>query len=248
MTPFRIAVIGLPRAGKTTFANLLAKNLAAKRVNGDDLRVESDDWDFTLEGRVRQAHRMREACDKLGGVVVADFVCPTEETRAAFDADITIWMDTVRTSPYPDTNALFTPPMLAHFTINDWGSATVHGVADSIRPLLPHGILIGRFQPFHNGHKALVDAILEREHCCVIAIRQVPRNSRNPLSQLDVSARINEALRDPKYDNRIIIQTLPNITGVYYGRDVGYNVDRIELSEELEAIRATDIRKEMQHG
>ena len=90
--------MGLPGAGKTTLANQLAPKIKAKRLNADEVRKAANDWDFSAEGRVRQANRMRDLAKKLrdeGNYVVADFVCPTKEARKLFGADFTIWMDTI---------------------------------------------------------------------------------------------------------------------------------------------------------
>ena len=90
-----ILVMGLPGAGKTTLANELAPLLKEKRVNADEIRKAANDWDFSEEGRTRQAIRMAEHALKLkndGNYVVADFICPTPEARSLFPADFIIWV------------------------------------------------------------------------------------------------------------------------------------------------------------
>ena len=82
-------------------------------LNGDNIRKIYDDWDFSDAGRFRQAKRMAEkanTCNELGLVVICDFICPTEELRKIFNADITVWMDTVKESRYKDTDSIFEPP------------------------------------------------------------------------------------------------------------------------------------------
>jgi len=82
-----ILIMGLPGSGKTTLANELAPMLNAKRLNADEVRKEANDWDFSEEGRKRQAKRMADFALKLkerGNFVVADFICPTPEARALF--------------------------------------------------------------------------------------------------------------------------------------------------------------------
>ena len=79
--------MGLPGSGKTTLAEELAPLLNAKRLNADEVRKEANDWDFSEEGRKRQARRMADFAKKLkeeGNFVVADFICPTPEARALF--------------------------------------------------------------------------------------------------------------------------------------------------------------------
>ena len=105
--------MGLPGAGKTTLADEMAPLLNAKRLNADEVRKAADDWDFSAEGRVRQANRMRDLAKKLrdeGNYVVADFVCPTKEARKLFGADFTIWMDTIEKGRFDDTNQMFVKP------------------------------------------------------------------------------------------------------------------------------------------
>jgi len=108
-----ILVMGLPGAGKTTLANEMAPHLNAKRLNADEVRKAAEDWDFSQEGRVRQAKRMAEFALKLkaeGHYVIADFVAPTPEARSMFPADFIIWVDTIKKGRFEDTNQMFVNP------------------------------------------------------------------------------------------------------------------------------------------
>jgi len=94
-----ILIMGLPGAGKTTLANELAKLIESKRLNADEIRRAANDWDFSEEGRTRQAKRMSEAALKIkseGNNVIADFICPTPEARKLFPADYIVWVDTIK--------------------------------------------------------------------------------------------------------------------------------------------------------
>jgi adenylylsulfate kinase len=108
-----ILIMGLPGSGKTTLAEELAPMLNAKRLNADEVRKEANDWDFSEEGRKRQAKRMADFAIKLkddGNFVVADFICPTPEARSLFRADFTIWVDTIKEGRFDDTNKMFIKP------------------------------------------------------------------------------------------------------------------------------------------
>ena len=105
--------MGLPGAGKTTLANELATLIKTKRLNADEVRRAANDWDFSEEGRKRQAKRMSDSAVKLkseGNNVIADFICPTPEARSLFPADYTIWVDTIKKGRFDDTNAMFVKP------------------------------------------------------------------------------------------------------------------------------------------
>ena len=105
--------MGLPGAAKTTLANELATLIKSKRLNADEIRRAANDWDFSEEGRKKQAKRMSDAALKLkseGNNVIADFICPTPEARSLFPADYTIWVDTIKKSRFDDTNAMFEKP------------------------------------------------------------------------------------------------------------------------------------------
>lgn len=109
----KILVMGLPGAGKTTLADELARRLKFPRWNADEVRALANDWDFSKEGRDRQLDRMIALADKsleTNSGVICDFVAPYEEGRQKFNADLCIWMDTIESSRFEDTNQIFEPP------------------------------------------------------------------------------------------------------------------------------------------
>jgi adenylylsulfate kinase len=117
----KILVMGLPGAGKTWLSERLQKHLECAWYNADAVRKMANDWDFSPEGRVRQANRMRNIADyekSHGRTVICDFVCPTQQTRTDFEADIAIWVDTIESGRFEDTNKMFEAP------INEMGTLT----------------------------------------------------------------------------------------------------------------------------
>ena len=114
--------MGLPGAGKTYFSKILFPLINAVWLNADQVRKDADDWDFSTEGRVRQANRMKSLAQKAldqGKNVIADFVCPTDKTREDFNADVLIWMDTIKEGRFQDTNKIFINPKKFDFRITE---------------------------------------------------------------------------------------------------------------------------------
>lgn len=116
----RILVCGLPGAGKTTLATALSNKLNAVYFNADKIRKQYNDWDFSVEGRIRQAARLGSLCNKSdidGGFVIADFVCPTTETRKVFGDAFIVWVNRITESRFENTNKIFESPDNANVII-----------------------------------------------------------------------------------------------------------------------------------
>ena len=116
----KILIMGLPGAGKTTLASELVPLLNAKWLNNDEVRRAANDWDFSKEARTRQAKRMADLAEKYkqeGRYVVCDFVCPTPKTRELFNADFTVWVDTIKKGRFDDTNSMFVKPKKFDFHV-----------------------------------------------------------------------------------------------------------------------------------
>jgi len=142
----KILICGLPGSGKTTLAKLLVPMFNAVWLNADEVRKQADDWDFTDEGRVRQANRMKDLANEAvskNRIVIADFICPTEQTRKDFDADYTIWMNTIKEGRFEDTNKMFQEPSLVdfkvtHFEADMWAFLIKQDILDKYGNLGPH--------------------------------------------------------------------------------------------------------------
>ena len=139
----RILIMGLPGAGKTTLAAALSAelffNTKSVWINADTIREKYNDWDFSYEGRIRQAKRLRNEASILeGDFAIVDFVCPLPEMREIFDADVTVWVDTIQEGRYEDTNKLFVPPEKYDFRVTEedstkWAAIIATHLLDNLR-------------------------------------------------------------------------------------------------------------------
>ena len=118
----KILIMGLPGSGKTYLAKRLVPYLKAVWLNNDEVRKEANDWDFSSEGRNRQSKRMKDLAQNAlnkGNNVIADFICPTPATRKDFNADIVIWVDTIKKGKFDNTNKIFVKPEKFDFRVTE---------------------------------------------------------------------------------------------------------------------------------
>lgn len=224
--------------------------------NADDVRKRFNDWDFSKEGRIRQSLRMAEFALKCSGdYVICDFVAPLPEMRHNFKADWVIWMDTIDAGRYEDTNRAFVPPDVYDFRITEQNAEKwAEFIGDHIlykrrRPVFDWQRetvqMLGRWQPWHAGHRALFERAIAKTGQVCIMIRDCQGwNNSNPFALEQVKNFIRRDL-DPVYQGQYEIIAVPNIVEIVYGRDVGYKINKIELSDEIHSISATKIREEM---
>jgi len=249
----KILIMGLPGSGKTTLASKLVPLLKAKWLNNDEVRKAANDWDFSEEARKRQAKRMSDLADKYkkeGHNVVADFICPTPEARKLFNPDYIVWVDTISKGKFEDTNKMFVRPEKYNFKVTTQDSELwAMQIADQIVEYKwdnkkPTAQMLGRWQPFHDGHYALFEEIIKKTGQVCIQVRDVQGVDDNPFDFESVKSKITKRL-EVKFKNRFKVILVPNITNICYGRGVGYKIEEIILNEKIQKVSATKIRKEM---
>jgi len=257
----KILIMGLPGSGKTFLANALKKflennNKTVKWLNADEVRKAYNDWDFTKEGRIRQSIRMSELAEKsTEDFVIADFVAPLIEMRNNFKSDWTVWMDTIDAGRYEDTNKAFIAPTIYDFRIieknaENWSQFVGEKILNNERrPRFDwqkeSTQLLGRWQPWHEGHRALFERALAKTGQVCIMIRDCQGwNDSNPFAIEQVKSFIRRDL-DPLYQGQYEIQVVPNIINITYGRDVGYKIEQETFDEATHNISATNIRKSL---
>ena len=132
----KILIFGLPGSGKSTLAEPFAKLIGGIWINADAVRKQYDDWDFTTEGRMRQAMRMKFLADGVvmsGKIAVADFICPTEQARTEFAPDYVVWMDTIQEGRFEDTNKMFQAPTKFDYHVKQWFTDTHQQLSEVVK-------------------------------------------------------------------------------------------------------------------
>jgi adenylylsulfate kinase len=211
----------------------------------------NSDLGFSEADRIEQARRMGEMARLIAkqGVapVIVDFICPTDLTRAAFGyPDILIWVDRIQESRFPNTDAIWEQPkadlrieagmtveeevdlIIKTFKLHDWSAPTT--------------LMLGRYQPWHEGHHALYKEAGKRTDQVLLGVRNTYNTSeKDPLTFDQVKGYI---ARDDFMDGSLVLR-LPNITNIVYGRDVGYKIEQVDLGADIHSISATQKRKEL---
>ena len=250
----KILIMGLPGTGKTTLATLLVPKLNAIWHNADDVRnTVHTDLGFEEKDRLENARRLSFWADKIvesGHCSVTDFVCPIPEMRRIFNADFTIWVDRIKEGRFEDTNQMFVSPAnydirLTDGTPEEWLEIVLEKL-DSWNNKAPTVQLLGRYQPFHDGHFALVKNAIDKVGQVAICVRDTEGTSdKDPFDFNFVKENIEKRMDAEGYKGKYTVIFMPNITNIHYGRGVGYKIERIHLDAGTEAISATKIRKKM---
>ena len=248
-----IQIMGLPGSGKTTLATALTDRINAVHLNADYVRSTiNSDLGFTIEDRIEHSRRMGEIARMLSKQevnVVVDFICPTVATRESFGKpDILIWMNTIKEGRFEDTNKMFVKPdtfdimfdshdmdeyqkstwIIQKFNLHDWSEPTT--------------LMLGRYQPWHEGHHALYEEAGKKTSQVMLGVRNTFNTSpKDPLKFDEVKSYI---AKDEFMDGAMVVR-MPNITNIVYGRDVGYKIEQVSLGADIEAISATEKRKQL---
>ncbi len=229
---------------------------SVKWFNADEVRKKYNDWDFSKEGRIRQSKRMADLAEASSAdYVIADFVAPIPEMRHNFKADWVIWMDTIDQGRFEDTNRMFISPDVYDFRITEknaekWAEFVGNHILDNRRrPVFDWRKetvqMLGRWQPWHKGHRALFERAVAKTGQVVVQIRDCQGwNGSNPFAAEQVKDFIRRDL-DPLYQGQYEIQLVPNVVNITYGRDVGYKIEQEVFDDATHSISATKIRKGM---
>jgi len=250
-----ILIYGLPGTGKTTLAKEILKHTPAVHLNADDVRADlSSDLGFSPEDRIEQARRMGAMARLIsaqGYTVIVDFVNPTKETRKVFgQSDLAVWVNRIEESRFADTNKVWETPEPSEYDIEILSGldlSTEVTVVMSNAKLVdwkkPTTLMLGRYQPWHEGHEALKDEAHKRTDQVLVGIRDTHGTSeKDPLTHGEVVGYIHQ---NSKERMGTLVLRLPNITNIVYGREVGYKIEKIELSPEMQEISATKKRQEL---
>ncbi len=243
----KILIMGLPGSGKTYLAKRVVKLLNADWLNADKVRGYYNDWDFSDAGIIRQVKRMKKLANSSNKkYVVADFICPYKKQVKIFKPNFIFWMNTIKNSRYPRINKIFKKPARYDLKFNEKNlPINLIKLKDRVfgykwNNKLPTSQMLGRFQPWHEGHHKLFEKILLKTGQVLIMVKDVKGIGDNPYGFKTIKKNILKELVD--FKKRIKIILAPNISNICYGRTVGYKIEKINLPKKIQKISATKIR------
>jgi len=211
-----ILVFGLPGSGKSTLANKIAQKLGAEHINADSVRTKFNDWDFSVEGRLRQAHRMKELSEKSKKqFVVLDFVCPLQEYREIVKANVTIWMDTIEDGRYDDTNNMFEKPETVDWHLKEFDSDKhAQEIVKSLQPFdwtKETAQVLGNYESFGDDWFMLFESSVKQIGQVAIQIRDCGDFESKRQIIID---KLSE--KGYTHGNEYIVMLVPNIKHIAY--------------------------------
>ncbi len=246
----KILIMGLPGSGKTTLSSHLKKILRADWINADKVRSKFKDWDFSKKGVLRQAKRMRDiAIKSKKKFVIVDFICPFKKGREIFKPDYLVWMDTIQKGRHPTFDKSFQKPKKYDLRLLDKNlKINLIQLSDLIlgykwKSKKETSQMLGRFQPWHKGHRKLFEKSLINTGQVFIMVKDVHGIADNPYNFKLVKEKIEKDLY--YFRKRFKIKLVPNISEINYGRKVGYKIKKINLGKKIERISATKIRRKL---
>lgn len=253
-----VFIYGLDGSGKSTLSNELKRlHSNAHILDADEVRKDYDDWDFSDEGRKRQHDRMVSLATTLSSydknsLILVNYICPKREWRKDWfeiPNAMIVFMNKKHESEYEDTQKIWEAP-----ENGEWDEMVLYGdsIEETARWLYdyriwdsrkPTGLMLGRFQPFHDGHYELFKKIISKHQQVTIGVRNTYGLNDDRYKFIEIKNQIENKI-DRRYRFRYNVVLYPNITDICYGRDVGYTMSKIDLPDEIEAIRGRDIRNE----
>ena len=244
-------IFGIAGSGKSTLAKNLAKEIKGDWINADMVRSKFKDWDFSRKGILRQSGRMRDlALKSKKQNVVLDLICPFEKGRKTINADYYVWVDTIKKSRFRKKRIekIFQIPKKYDVKVSSKNSKLwTKIILDQQKEYKwsdqnSTALMLGRYQPFHKGHERLFEKCLERVDQVLIAVKNVHGIGDNPFKFSQIKKTINKCLYK-NFKSRYKIISFPNVTNIFYGRKVGYNLEKINLEKTIQNISGTKIRK-----
>jgi len=248
-----ILIMGIAGSGKSSLAKKLTKKLNAVWLNADKIRSKYNDWDFSKSGIIRQSERVKKLAQSVRKkFVIADLICPLRKGRKILNPDYLIWVDTIKKSRFKKKRLekIFENPKNYDIRVTSKNSLLWSKlIFDKIQSYRWNNqnttaIMLGRYQPFHIGHEKLFERSLEKVDQVLICVKDVYNLGDNPFKFNEVKKLIDKKLYR-KFKSRYKVVKLPNITNIFYGRKVGYNIKKINLEKQITEISGTKIRKSL---
>ena len=110
---------------------------------------------------------------------------------------------------------------------------------------MKYSMFIGRWQPWHNGHRWLIDQRLQEGKNVLICVREVSMDDKNPYNPAEVKLNVENELQDLIDSKKVKVIIIPDIESVNYGRGVGYDIIEHVPPSDISKISATKIRKKL---